>query len=216
MIIMLFIGLNMLAMTLDHYHQNEMWSFALDNLNMGFIVVFSSECILKIFALRLYYFKEPWNMFDFVVVVLSILGEYCPTFIGIIKQSLYIYWLYKFDAILYIFQVLFWVTWLKPILYLQHCSESFGWRKLEEFCDLSREQEAFERCCLHWQCRCQPCLISVSYFSSWCSYLPYLECLSLWTSNIEELLIVCIILRRLDNLWFYYFKCQPVPAGMVS
>ena len=76
MIIMLFIGLNMLAMTLDHYHQNEMWSFALDNLNMGFIVVFSSECILKIFALRLYYFKEPWNMFDFVVVVLSILGEY--------------------------------------------------------------------------------------------------------------------------------------------
>ena len=87
MIIMLFIGLNMLAMTLDHYHQNEMWSFALDNLNMGFIVVFSSECILKIFALRLYYFKEPWNMFDFVVVVLSILGKYCLTFIGIIKKS---------------------------------------------------------------------------------------------------------------------------------
>ena len=75
MIIMLFIGLNMLAMTLDHYHQNEMWSFALDNLNMGFIVIFSAECILKIFALRLYYFKEPWNMFDFVVVILSILGK---------------------------------------------------------------------------------------------------------------------------------------------
>lgn len=76
MIIMLFIGLNMLAMTLDHYHQNEMWSFALDNLNMGFIVIFSAECILKIFALRLYYFKEPWNMFDFVVVILSILGKH--------------------------------------------------------------------------------------------------------------------------------------------
>ena len=111
MIIMLFIGLNMLAMTLDHYHQNEMWSFALDNLNMGFIVVFSSECILKIFALRLYYFKEPWNMFDFVVVVLSILGEYCLTFYLyhqiILFFILYIHWLYKFDAILYIFQVLF-------------------------------------------------------------------------------------------------------------
>ena len=112
MIIMLFIGLNMLAMTLDHYHQNEMWSFALDNLNMGFIVVFSSECILKIFALRLYYFKEPWNMFDFVVVVLSILGKYCLTFylyhqIILFFSLLYIHWLYKFDAILYIFQVLF-------------------------------------------------------------------------------------------------------------
>lgn len=74
MIIMIFIGLNMLTMTLDHYHQSPMWSFALDNLNMGFIVIFSSECILKIFALRQYYFKEPWNIFDFVVVILSILG----------------------------------------------------------------------------------------------------------------------------------------------
>ena len=75
MIIMIFIGLNMLTMTLDHYHQSPMWSFALDNLNMGFIVIFSAECILKIFALRQYYFKEQWNVFDFVVVILSILGE---------------------------------------------------------------------------------------------------------------------------------------------
>eukprot|EP00095_Tigriopus_kingsejongensis_P003327 snap_masked-scaffold524_size146631-processed-gene-0.4 protein:Tk03327 transcript:snap_masked-scaffold524_size146631-processed-gene-0.4-mRNA-1 annotation:"sodium channel protein para" len=74
MIIMLFIALNMLTMTLDHYGQTEMWNFALDNLNMGFIVIFTSECVLKIFALRQYYFKEPWNVFDFVVVILSILG----------------------------------------------------------------------------------------------------------------------------------------------
>lgn len=72
---MLFIGLNMLTMMLDHYDQTEMWSFALDNINMGFIAIFTCECILKIFALRQYYFKEPWNIFDFVVVILSILGE---------------------------------------------------------------------------------------------------------------------------------------------
>ena len=75
MIIMIFIGLNMLTMTLDHYHQSPMWSFALDNLNMGFIVIFSAECILKIFALRQYYFKEHWNVFDFAVVIMSILGK---------------------------------------------------------------------------------------------------------------------------------------------
>uniref|UniRef100_A0A146LU77 Sodium channel protein n=2 Tax=Lygus hesperus TaxID=30085 RepID=A0A146LU77_LYGHE len=74
MIIMLFIGLNMLTMTLDHYQQTEMFSFVLDMLNMIFIVVFSSECLLKIFALRYHYFKEPWNLFDFVVVILSMLG----------------------------------------------------------------------------------------------------------------------------------------------
>ena len=76
MIIMIFIGLNMLTMTLDHYGQNEMWVFALENLNMGFICIFTTECVLKIFALRLHYFKEPWNVFDFVVVILSILGEF--------------------------------------------------------------------------------------------------------------------------------------------
>jgi hypothetical protein len=42
---------------------------------MGFIVIFSAECILKIFALRQYYFKEHWNVFDFIVVILSILGN---------------------------------------------------------------------------------------------------------------------------------------------
>ncbi|XP_063225568.1 sodium channel protein para isoform X2 [Bacillus rossius redtenbacheri] len=74
MIIMLFIGLNMLTMTLDHYQQSEAFSNVLDYLNMIFIVIFSSECLMKIFALRYHYFKEPWNLFDFVVVILSILG----------------------------------------------------------------------------------------------------------------------------------------------
>lgn len=76
MIIMLFIGLNMLTMTLDHYQQTETFSSVLDYLNMIFIVIFSSECLLKIFALRYHYFVEPWNLFDFVVVMFSILSEY--------------------------------------------------------------------------------------------------------------------------------------------
>ncbi|XP_028027722.1 sodium channel protein para isoform X40 [Bombyx mandarina] len=74
MIIMLFIGLNMLTMTLDHYQQSETFSAVLDYLNMIFIVIFSSECLLKIFALRYHYFVEPWNLFDFVVVMFSILS----------------------------------------------------------------------------------------------------------------------------------------------
>ncbi|XP_053974046.1 sodium channel protein para isoform X19 [Hylaeus volcanicus] len=74
MIIMLFIGLNMVTMTLDHYQQTQTFSDVLDYLNMIFIVIFTSECLMKIFALRYHYFKEPWNLFDFVVVILSILG----------------------------------------------------------------------------------------------------------------------------------------------
>lgn len=71
---MLFIGLNMLIMALESYRQTEMTSMILERLNLFFIVVFSAECFLKLFALRLHYFKEPWNVFDFVVVILSIAG----------------------------------------------------------------------------------------------------------------------------------------------
>lgn len=82
MIIMLFIGLNMLTMTLDHYKQSETFSDILDKLNLIFIVIFSSECLMKIFALRYHYFVEPWNLFDFVVVILSILGEFVVLLYG--------------------------------------------------------------------------------------------------------------------------------------
>jgi voltage-gated sodium channel type II alpha len=73
---MLFIGLNMLTMTLDHYQQSEIFTLILDYLNMIFIAIFSTECLMKIFALRYHYFVEPWNLFDVVVVVLSILSTY--------------------------------------------------------------------------------------------------------------------------------------------
>jgi len=50
----------------------------LDYVNLVFIVVFTLECVLKIFSLRWYYFKYPWNIFDFVVVIFSIVGAYEP------------------------------------------------------------------------------------------------------------------------------------------
>ncbi|XP_042204466.1 sodium channel protein para-like isoform X2 [Homarus americanus] len=74
MIIMIFIGMNMLTMTMDHYRMSEEWKTVLNYMNLIFICIFTSECVLKVFALRWHYFKEPWNLFDFVVVIMSILG----------------------------------------------------------------------------------------------------------------------------------------------
>merc|ERR550534_1744112 len=74
MIIMAFIGLNMVCMMCDHWRQSAAWTFALDNLNLGFIVIFTAEMFMKMFALRHHYFAEPWNLFDFVVVLLSLAG----------------------------------------------------------------------------------------------------------------------------------------------
>ena len=35
-------------------------------------MIFTSEMLMKMFALRHNYFAEPWNLFDFVVVMLSL------------------------------------------------------------------------------------------------------------------------------------------------
>merc|ERR1719507_1391211 len=64
--------LNMISMMCDHYNQSKEWTFVLDNLNLGFIVIFSAEMFMKMFALRHYYFAEPWNLFDFFVVMMSL------------------------------------------------------------------------------------------------------------------------------------------------
>nr|ABH12275.1 putative voltage-gated sodium channel [Cyriopagopus schmidti] len=74
MAIMIFICLNMTVMAMDHYEPSPLFDDVLERLNIFFIAIFTAECVLKIFALRMYYFKEPWNVFDFVVVTLSILG----------------------------------------------------------------------------------------------------------------------------------------------
>ncbi|XP_078316439.1 sodium channel protein para-like isoform X3 [Crassostrea virginica] len=73
--IMIIIMLNMLTMALEHYKQSDMFTTILDQINMTFIIIFTIECVLKLIGLRHYYFKFPWNIFDFIVVVLSIVGE---------------------------------------------------------------------------------------------------------------------------------------------
>ena len=61
-------------MMCDHYGQSEEWTFALDNINLFFIVVFTSEMLLKMFALGSYYFKvlmylhSVWLMLDAVEI----------------------------------------------------------------------------------------------------------------------------------------------------
>ncbi|XP_037081523.1 sodium channel protein para-like isoform X2 [Pollicipes pollicipes] len=74
MAIMAFICLNMVTMMLDEYGMSKERTLILENVNLVFIVIFTAECVLKIFAFRWHYFKEPWNLFDFIVVTLSILG----------------------------------------------------------------------------------------------------------------------------------------------
>jgi hypothetical protein len=73
--IMILICLNMVTMMVETDEQSQLKVDILYTINMVFIIIFTGECVLKMFALRQYYFTVGWNIFDFVVVILSIVGE---------------------------------------------------------------------------------------------------------------------------------------------
>lgn len=64
----------MVTMMVETDEQSKEKEFILYWVNVFFIVIFTSECTLKIIALRHHYFSVGWNIFDFVVVILSIVG----------------------------------------------------------------------------------------------------------------------------------------------
>uniref|UniRef100_A0A3B5QTU4 Sodium channel protein n=1 Tax=Xiphophorus maculatus TaxID=8083 RepID=A0A3B5QTU4_XIPMA len=73
-LIMVLICLNMVTMMVETDEQSPEKENILYWVNLVFIVIFSTECCLKMIALRKHYFNVGWNIFDFVVVILSIVG----------------------------------------------------------------------------------------------------------------------------------------------
>uniref|UniRef100_A0A8D0G6F2 Sodium channel protein n=1 Tax=Sphenodon punctatus TaxID=8508 RepID=A0A8D0G6F2_SPHPU len=74
--IMILICLNMVTMMVETDVQSKEMETILYWINLVFIVLFTGECVLKLVSLRHYYFTIGWNIFDFVVVILSIVGMF--------------------------------------------------------------------------------------------------------------------------------------------
>uniref|UniRef100_A0A674DRV2 Sodium channel protein n=1 Tax=Salmo trutta TaxID=8032 RepID=A0A674DRV2_SALTR len=75
-VIMILICLNMVTMMVEEDDQTPERENILHWINFVFIVLFTGECTLKMISLRHYYFTIGWNVFDFVVVILSIVGMF--------------------------------------------------------------------------------------------------------------------------------------------
>ncbi|XP_054686368.1 sodium channel protein type 2 subunit alpha-like isoform X3 [Grus americana] len=74
--IMILICLNMVTMMVETDDQSKEMETILSRINLVFIILFTGECVLKLISLRHYYFTVGWNIFDFVVVILSIVGMF--------------------------------------------------------------------------------------------------------------------------------------------
>ena len=64
---------NVLMMAFKRFDMDECTLAAMFWFNVAFTVIFVSEAVVKILGLGLrWYFHDPWNIFDFIVVTLSI------------------------------------------------------------------------------------------------------------------------------------------------
>ncbi|XP_030255166.1 voltage-dependent T-type calcium channel subunit alpha-1G isoform X5 [Sparus aurata] len=69
------IGLNVIAMSMEHYQQPEELTEALKICNYVFTLIFVLESVFKLVAFGFRrFFKDKWNQLDLVIVLLSIMG----------------------------------------------------------------------------------------------------------------------------------------------
>ena len=69
--IMACILFNIITMGMTYDGQSIAFTAILTNINLFFTGVFIIEAIAKIFAMSCQYFYSSWNVFDFVIVILS-------------------------------------------------------------------------------------------------------------------------------------------------
>ncbi|XP_075766597.1 voltage-dependent L-type calcium channel subunit alpha-1S isoform X2 [Pelodiscus sinensis] len=68
------IMLNTVCLGMQHYNQSAEMNYLSDNLNVAFTILFTVEMFLKLMAFKAKgYFGDPWNVFDFLIVIGSII-----------------------------------------------------------------------------------------------------------------------------------------------
>ena len=67
--IMICIFLNTAVLAIAWYGEAQEIKDVIEIINYVFMAIFTVEAILKLIALKCHYFKDSWNIFDFVVVI---------------------------------------------------------------------------------------------------------------------------------------------------
>ncbi|CAM9974789.1 unnamed protein product, partial [Ectocarpus fasciculatus] len=80
--VMVCIVLNTVVLAMDYFGQSDLYTRVLGVLNYLFYALFTLEALAKILALRWAYFKDPWNRFDFFIVLGSTAGLVSLLFLG--------------------------------------------------------------------------------------------------------------------------------------
>uniref|UniRef100_A0A8C8STV2 Sodium channel protein n=1 Tax=Pelusios castaneus TaxID=367368 RepID=A0A8C8STV2_9SAUR len=90
-IVMCLICLNMITMMVETDDQSIRKTNILNKINMFFIAIFTAECVMKLLALRRFYFTSGWNIFDLSTVLSDIVNAFenyfSPTIFRVIRLA---------------------------------------------------------------------------------------------------------------------------------
>ena len=73
-LILFFIVMNTIVLTIKWYDMPPEVESLTEKLNLALSIIFVIEAAIKIYALRIDYFKDSWNIFDFIIVSISVFG----------------------------------------------------------------------------------------------------------------------------------------------
>ena len=81
------IVLNTIFMAISWYDEPEQIAYIMERVNFVFTIVFTFEAIIKITVQGKTYFKDGWNVFDFIIVVASCVDFTFGLYVGHENQS---------------------------------------------------------------------------------------------------------------------------------
>ncbi|KAK9516044.1 hypothetical protein VZT92_024006 [Zoarces viviparus] len=112
-LVVVVICLNMVTLMVESDQQSEQTENILEWLHFVVIILYFTEFILKIIALRQHYFTDSWNILDFLVVTVSILGI---CFSDLMEKYFVSPSLFMVLRVVHIFRILYWARGIRKLL----------------------------------------------------------------------------------------------------
>ena len=71
---MICIILNTICLSITWFGEPELLTMIMEQINIAFTIVYTVEMVIKLIAFKRLYFKDNWNIFDFMIVIFAWIG----------------------------------------------------------------------------------------------------------------------------------------------
>lgn len=72
--ISIIIVINVISMAFEYYHQPDYYDNIFTIINTVFVTIYGLEIIFKMIGMRQHFFRNPWNVLEFLITILCTIG----------------------------------------------------------------------------------------------------------------------------------------------